>query len=279
MPVLVVDGHAAVRHGLESYLAALGAEPLSAVDADEALALLRRRLISHQPCRLVLADAELPDNGADRLPAAIAGDPQLGKPMLALLKPAGQSADIESENQYPLTVAKPVSLDKLMQALEQTLEHPPASEEETDTPSDALPPSPTVPGDVEVLLVEDQAANRRVAQRMLQRMGIQVICAENGREAVQMFQQHRFSLIFMDMQMPEMDGLEATRRIRELEQRHDGSPSHTPIIAMTANAMESDRHTCLHAGMDDHLPKPISFEQVEEQLERWISDYSPSQGA
>ncbi|MFN4327225.1 MAG: ATP-binding protein [Azonexus sp.] len=129
--------------------------------------------------------------------------------------------------------------------------------------SDAETGAPVLP----VLLVEDNPVNQKVAMMLLQRRGYRVQLAENGRAALEAFAHARFSAILMDMQMPVMDGLEASREIRNMEARRQ--VERTPIIAMTANAMEGDRERCLEAGMDDYLAKPIRADQLYEQLQRW----------
>jgi signal transduction histidine kinase/ActR/RegA family two-component response regulator len=116
-----------------------------------------------------------------------------------------------------------------------------------------------------VLLVEDNAINRRIAVAFLHKMGCVVETAENGAIAMQMWRQKRYEIIFMDCQMPEMDGYEATRRIRAEE----GAQAHIPIIAMTAHAMPGDRELCLQAGMDDYLPKPLDINLLTATLLRW----------
>jgi PAS domain S-box-containing protein len=120
-----------------------------------------------------------------------------------------------------------------------------------------------------VLLVEDNPVNQRVAQRMLRRAGCQVTCAENGRIALEILGDEGFDLVFMDVQMPEMDGLECTRAIRSSGQEH------LPIIAMTAHAMKEDRERCLAAGMSDYLSKPVRAEELCRLIERWSPGAEP----
>jgi CheY-like chemotaxis protein len=115
-----------------------------------------------------------------------------------------------------------------------------------------------------VLVVEDNAVNQMVAARLLEKLGCRVDVAANGREAVEMVGLLPYDAIFMDCQMPEMDGFEATQEIR----RREGSSVHRPIIAMTANAMRGDRERCLDAGMDDYVSKPIRKADLLEALER-----------
>jgi len=118
-----------------------------------------------------------------------------------------------------------------------------------------------------VLLVEDNPVNQKLALAVLQKRGYQVTLAQNGQEAVDSWQAQRFAVVLMDMQMPVMDGIEATQAIRQLEAAQ--GRQRTPIIAMTANAMEGDRQRCLHAGMDDYIPKPIKMALLYDKLTQW----------
>jgi two-component system, sensor histidine kinase and response regulator len=119
-----------------------------------------------------------------------------------------------------------------------------------------------------VMLVEDNAVNQQVASRLLQAFGLHAQIAANGLEAVQRLQAEHFDLVFMDCQMPIMDGYEATRQIREMERAE--SRERAPIIAMTANAMQGDRERCLEAGMDDYMAKPVKRETLAATLTRWL---------
>ncbi|MGA1199318.1 MAG: response regulator [Candidatus Latescibacterota bacterium] len=120
---------------------------------------------------------------------------------------------------------------------------------------------------LQVLLAEDNMVNQKLATRLLERAGHRVILAGNGQEAVEAFDTHVLDLILMDVQMPEMDGFEATRVIRKKEQV---THTHIPIIALTANAMKGDREQCLEAGMDDYVSKPIRFDELSEAIARVI---------
>ena len=116
-----------------------------------------------------------------------------------------------------------------------------------------------------LLLAEDNPVNQKLAARMLQKMGHRVMVVENGRLALAAFMKNQFDVILMDIQMPEMDGFEATAAIREREKSQVGS--HVPIIAMTAHAMAGDRERCLEAGMDGYVSKPINVQELTEALE------------
>src|ERR1044071_3017308 len=119
----------------------------------------------------------------------------------------------------------------------------------------------------QVLLVEDNAINQRVARRFLERVGCEVQVVGDGRQAVEAFERNRYTFILMDMLMPVMDGLEATRRIRELE---TGGTRRTPIVALTANAMMGTLERCLEAGMDDYLTKPLDISRLQDVLDRFM---------
>lgn len=124
-----------------------------------------------------------------------------------------------------------------------------------------------------ILLVEDNDMNRKIVIKVLKTNGLECELAANGHEAVGMVQEKDYDLIFMDCQMPIMDGYECTRKIRQFE----GGKKHTVIIAMTANAMEGDREKCLMAGMDDYLSKPIDFEKMFTMMRHYVSDRSTTQ--
>ncbi|NJL15849.1 MAG: response regulator [Nitrospira sp.] len=141
--------------------------------------------------------------------------------------------------------------------------------------TDHRAPSPT---DLRILLVEDNPVNREVASGMLEALNCRIDMAENGREAVTALQTTEYALVFMDCQMPEMDGFTATRLIREREANADQPCSdlastarrRVPIVALTAHAMQGDRELCLAAGMDDYLTKPFTLSQLEHMLSRWV---------
>lgn len=162
----------------------------------------------------------------------------------------------------------------LGELLARTLGRPHARAEARPT-EEATPLSPLVEG-LRVLLVEDDETNRLVAERMLKKLGCAVTTATNGKEAVDAWETGRFDAIFMDCQLPVLDGYEATRSIRSREaERGD----HVPIIAMTAYAMKGDRERCLEAGMDDYVSKPISVESIQGALGRWIAGSAPPRQA
>ena len=142
----------------------------------------------------------------------------------------------------------------------------------TPQPQTTLEPSVTLPS-LQVLLVEDNEINAILARKLLERQQHQVTWARNGQEALDLLRQQRFDLAFMDMYMPEMGGLQATEQIRQHEAR---SHAHLPIIAMTANALASDRDACLAAGMDGYVSKPINRQQLQEEMQRILANHLPA---
>jgi CheY-like chemotaxis protein len=166
-------------------------------------------------------------------------------------------------------VTRPVRQSSLAQAIGATLrldDTAPAGPEET-RPSSAQRPLEGL----RVLVAEDNAVNTKLAVMLLERLGCRVLTAGTGVEALAALARNPVDLVLMDCEMPEMDGFAATREIR----RTEAIGAHTPIIAMTANAMDSDRARCLEAGMDDYLAKPVRAPQLRAVLERWRPDATP----
>jgi CheY-like chemotaxis protein len=163
---------------------------------------------------------------------------------------------------------KPIRTAKLMEILEQALSQRPGL---LETKSDEDKKRPEQESPVErgrVLLAEDNPVNRKLAMTFLRRLGFEAEEVENGCQALELLGRDRFDLVLMDVQMPEMDGMEATRRIRAGQ----GGDDHMdiPIIALTAHAMHGDRERCLRVGMSDYLAKPIRMAELSDKLQRWI---------
>jgi CheY-like chemotaxis protein/HPt (histidine-containing phosphotransfer) domain-containing protein len=186
-------------------------------------------------------------------------------------------------------LVKPVRPSQLLDCLLTVFGEQPSGEEGVPrrlvtrhTLSEDASRSRTERGRVRILLAEDSVTNQKVALGVLKKMGFQADAVANGREAVEALQRVPYDIVLMDCQMPEMDGYEATDAIRKME----GATKHTPIIAMTAHAMEGDREKCLEAGMDDYVPKPIRPKALSEAIERHLgeaagqpSEPAPSAGA
>ena len=161
-------------------------------------------------------------------------------------------------------ICKPLRYDRLLAVLEDAIGDKKAQLQVQPTDSNIVSLS-----NRKLLVVEDNLVNQQVARGRLEKMGFDVHVAENGATALEMLNQERYDLIFMDCQMPVLDGYQATRRIRETEQRE--ASTRIPIVAMTAHAMAGDRDQCLRAGMDDYVSKPFKTEELKSILERWLN--------
>jgi len=249
--VLVVDDHATNRRYLEVLLTHWGMKVASADGGPAALAAVKEAAAAREPFDLVLLDGHMPGMDGFMLAAEVrklAGVPQ---PALVMLASAGLPEDLDKARDLdiPDYLVKPVKRSELLAVLLRVSGEPPR---DATAPSKVVAPRPA--GPLRVLLAEDNKVNQRLAVALLEKQGHTVVVAENGRQALALWQQLPFDLVLMDVQMPEMDGLEATAKIRELELELGG---HTPIVALTAYAMKGDRERFLAAGMDGYLAKPL----------------------
>jgi CheY-like chemotaxis protein len=206
-----------------------------------------------------LADRLRAPPGCHRLPLVLLNS-------IASPAPDGRRDPSAANAPFHRIVAKPVRPAALLEACAAALEKaaaPPAASEAVAPEGDRA----TSPAVGRILLAEDNRVNQKVALKLLERLGYAADVAENGREVVAALAKRRYDIVLMDVQMPEMDGLEATRRVRgDLPEE-----SQPRIIAMTANATQEDRAACLAAGMDDFLSKPVAAAQLAAALERWTS--------
>jgi CheY-like chemotaxis protein len=208
----------------------------------------------------VILDGQMPGMDGIELSRAISMAPSLRAARLVMLtSTVDRRADARDAGvQHYLT--KPVRRARLLEAVAEAMGTPAAT-----APSAAAPAAAAVSGQT-ILVVEDNAVNQRVIEAMLTKRGFAVECAENGRLGLERILAHEYALVFMDCQMPEMDGYEATAALRERERGGE----HMTVVAMTANAMKGDRERCLAAGMDDYLAKPLRPEELDAVLERWL---------
>ena len=266
--ILLADDNTTALRVLESMLFSWNALPVAVRDGEATITALERAERSGQPFNVIVLDADMPASGADNLAAQISlRFPDLR--MVMMLSTAGDLADAGRWRNAPskATIVKPISQADLKSAITNTGIRTPRNQSAPLTP--ALHPAvqkTSLPG-LQILLVEDNPVNRKVAVRLLEKQGHTLITANNGREALQVLDQieWRLDLILMDVQMPEMDGYQATSAIRELEKSRGGR---LPIVAMTAHALDRDRERCLAAGMDGYLTKPIRMERLIDVLER-----------
>ena len=253
--LLVVDDNATNRRILALQTARWGMTALACEDGNQALAMLR-----NERCDLAILDMHMQGMDGAELAQRIRAE---GHTLpLVLFSSLGRKE--AQDSLFNATLAKPLRqsqlFDTLVTLLAQGVPHKPATA--ATPPKDSLDPTLAQRHPLRILLAEDNVVNQKLALRLLQRMGYRADVASNGIEAVESIERQPYDLVLMDVQMPEMDGLEATRRItgRWL------AGQRPRIVAMTANAMQGDREECLAAGMDDYLTKPIRVEQLVETL-------------
>jgi len=273
--VLAVDDNATNRRILCGQLKAWGCRTAAASSAEEALELLRKHA-SEDPFQVALLDFQMPGMDGLELGSRISGDPALSACRLLLLTSvAGIGArDQAAQAGFFKTLTKPVRQSALFEALVEaaaaagwTASDRPRAATVAASPGQAAerqrrPRSPVA----RCLVVEDNPVNRTVALRMLAREHCKADVAGNGREALEALDTTDYDIVFMDLQMPVLDGLEATR---ELRRRQKDSGKHTWVVAMTAHALPEDRARCLAAGMDDYIPKPLTAAELRGAIERW----------
>ena len=265
MRVLVVDDNAVNRDILERQIASWRMEAASAGDGAAGLEELRAAAAAGRGFELVLLDFRMPGMDGLEVARALRADPALADVRVILLTSAGEQRRQARAAGIALTLSKPVRQSSLHDAIVSVMNGG-AAVVEVAEPAPAVGAA-ELGGAPVVLLAEDNAVNQAVAVNLLHRRGYRVDVVENGREAVDAVERGGYAAVLMDCQMPELDGYEATREIR----RREGGGRHTPVIAMTAHAMEGDRERCLAAGMDDFLTKPVVPDDLVGALERWIS--------
>jgi PAS domain S-box-containing protein len=266
--VLVVDDNATNRQLLDEVLNAWQVEHKLVASGPAALQVLNDAAGEDRPYNIALLDMQMPGMDGARLGALIRDDAQLADTRLMLLTSQGQHGEAKKMHDAGFAgyISKPINQSELYNALlqmsgitfgdEQLINRNTAREVQQF--------------DARVLVVEDNVTNQEVAQGMLEKFGIGIDLATNGEEAIHALEQFPYDLVFMDCQMPVMDGYEATRRIRD-PQSPVKNPA-IPVIAMTANAMQGDRDHCLAVGMDDHVAKPAEPRKLHQMLKRWLPD-------
>ena len=264
---LVVDDSGVNRAILREQLGAWGMKVTLTSSGAEALAVLTAEAERNQPLPdVVIIDHQMPEMSGLELASSLGSSDTLAGLPLVLLTSIGRQSDanVPAADRFAARLTKPARQEALRLTLAQVIGAGP-------TPAAAVPsaaaeptPAPTA-RDRRVLVAEDHPVNRLVARRVLEKLGCQVDLAANGIEALSKLAAGSYDIVFMDCQMPEMDGYEATAAIRR---HHPGEPR-LPIVAMTAEVMEGDREKCLEAGMDDYVSKPIDVVLLGEVVERW----------
>jgi len=268
---LIIDDNATNRKLLEHQLSSWSIEQESAASGIEGLTKLHQAVADGHPYDLVILDMHMPHMDGLDVARLIKNDSTINSIRMIMLTSVGIRGDarLAREAGIKIYLTKPVrqvdlynSLVVLMQGdLEKTNELITQYSLEKDDMTFRA----------KVLLAEDNLVNQQVAKGVLHKLGCQVDLAMNGVEAVADFEKHHYDIIFMDCQMPRMDGYEATAEIRHLETR-SAENQHIPIIALTANALSGDREKCLTAGMDDYVSKPFDQKRIRKALKQWLPD-------
>ena len=268
--VLVVDDNPTNRRILEEMLKTWGMRPSCEDRAEAALAALRAAFDEGDPVQLVVTDALMPDVDGFALVSAMASDARFAKVPVIMLSSAGRV--LTAPDSVSACLTKPVKQSELLDAILTASGSPSAGE---PAPAEPSPHAPRRP--LRILVAEDNATNQRLVVALLTQWGHTVTVANDGREAVSLSGQSAFDVVLMDVQMPEMNGLDATAAIRA---RESAATRRVPIVAMTAHAMASDREQCLTAGMDAYVSKPVRardlFATIEQVTAPAVADAPPS---
>jgi PAS domain S-box-containing protein len=256
LPVLVVDDNATNRRILSEMLLSWRMRPLVVDSGRMALQAMHQASVLGDPFALVLLDGHMPEMDGFMLAAEIQRSPIFDGVALLMLTSAGLPEDVARCRELGIRayLTKPVKQSDLLDSILKHLGRPIAEPEITDAASFAPPARP-----LRILLAEDNPINQKLALALLQKHSHEVTVVPNGVEALGMVERVPFDMVLMDVQMPELDGFEATARIRQQEKSRGG---HLPILAMTAYAMKGDRERCLAAGMDGYVAKPIQPEEL-----------------
>lgn len=268
--LLLVDDYPANLRILSAQCAAWGLSPETALDARTAIRMIEESVVAGKPYEAVITDMSMPEMDGLDLAAAIATFREHHKVQLPviMLSSSPKSEVFEGRNIPPEWISaymlKPARQSQIYNALQDSLGTGPVFH--LSGPDIATPPGTQMPlvTQLAILLAEDNEVNSKIALRMLQRLGCRADAVGNGRLAVEAVGKHRYDCILMDIQMPEMDGLEATRTIVAATTAEE----RPYIIAMTANAMAGDREMCLAAGMNDYVSKPIQLEVLAKAMGR-----------
>jgi signal transduction histidine kinase/DNA-binding response OmpR family regulator len=275
--VLIVDDNATSRNVLGRLCKNWGLSYVAAHSAETALNALRTAVATSVPFDLVIIDHHMPGTDGLALACTIRANPAFGDPTMVLLTSRGERMAPGEMGSYGLAACelKPVQPEKLHACLRRTL----AATHEPNIKKETAPSQQTrieaKQSDVMILVAEDNPVNQKVTMLLLRNLGYVADLVTNGLEAFSALQKKNYALVLMDVQMPVMDGLEATRRIRAAQRAGEmGFSREVHIVAMTANAMSGDREACLAAGMDNYLAKPVRSENLSKLLSQIFSKRS-----
>jgi two-component system, sensor histidine kinase and response regulator len=268
--VLVVDDNETNRRILEGMLKRWEMRVTSVVSGSAALTEMAATWKTREPYGLIITDVHMPEMDGFELVEQIRQRTGLSSAVIMMLSSAGYRGDAQHIRELGVAafLSKPVRLAELRSTLARILAAQPQDVGAPAAPQTPAPDASQPAFSLRILLTEDNPVNQRLAKRLLEKRGHSVLVAGNGREALEALEKQTFDLVFMDIQMPEMDGMEATAKIRERE-RLGGAV--VPVVALTAHAMKGDQELCLAAGMDDYLTKPIRPQELDALLAKYAA--------
>lgn len=277
--IAIVDDNEVNRYVLSEQMANWGLRCASFTGAVDALAAMREAKTAGDPFHIAILDHQMPEIDGVVLGRLIKSDPALQSTALIMLTSMGHPENRTKlqEAGFASCVVKPVRQSQLLNILT-TVWFKEAGKTQTVLPESAVEKVPGTAApepvfSVRALVVEDNIVNQKLAVKMLEKLGCRVNVAANGKEAVEMLEMFPCDVVFMDCQMPVLDGYQATAEIRSREK----GEAHIPIVAMTASAMYGDREKCLQSGMDDYISKPVKMEILRSVLERWAGQKAKEQ--
>ena len=276
--VLAIDDNATNRMVVSKMLSSFGCQIDTAGSGDEGIEQMRSAQANHDPYRVILLDMQMPDMDGEATARAIKSDPELSAADVVILTSMGQRGDASKFEEIGCAgyLLKPIRQQQLYDALLTILgKNAPNMKPGQTHLITRHTLSEQQHTRLNILLAEDNPVNRKLATTLLSKAGYPSDTVENGAQVLEALSQKQYDLVLMDIQMPEMDGLEATRQIRQTET----NGRHTPIIAMTAHVMKGDRERCLEAGMDDYLAKPLEPEKLFALIEFWTQERQVWQSA
>ncbi len=271
--ILVVDDSRTNHQVLKEYFKSWDCPSGVANNGNDALSILRKAAKTKNPYKLALIDMDMPNMSGEELGKIIKSHKNIQDTTMIMLSSSASRGDAKKLQKIGFAgfLTKPIKKNKLFDTLRAVLSIDPKNLYQASEPiitsykvEEIKKAQTKINPILNILLVEDNKINQFVARKMLQQFAKEITIAENGKEAVDLFLKNNFDLIFMDIQMPIMDGTEATKKIRELEKKSGG---HTPIIALTANAMKGDRERFLACGVDEYLSKPLKKEVLIRTVE------------
>ena len=274
LPVLIVDDNTTNRRILEEVLTNWRMCPLAVESGATALATLEKSLRAGQPFAVVLLDGHMPDMDGFAVAERILLDHRYADLKLVMLTSASQPEDVARCRKFGISayLTKPIKQSELFDVIVTAIGQ---TEGERPRPPKRSKQPRRTQRSLRVLVAEDNQVNQLLAKRIFEKLGHKVTVVGNGREALSAVQAGNFDLVAMDVQMPEMDGLDATAAIRAREKT---AGSHILILAMTAHAMKGDRERCLAAGMDGYTSKPIRIGELEQAIAQLVSPSKPAEG-